>query len=127
MPLASHVVFSRQGITDLTGEQDPVAALKAARRHTDAFLAVTDGPNGLFWLHDGVVEHQPGFAVTVVDTLGAGDVWHGAFALALAQGEAEPSAMRFASAVAALKCTRFGGRRGTPDRATVEQFLKEHQ
>jgi sulfofructose kinase len=58
-----------------------------------------------------------------VDTLGAGDVWHGAFALALAEGRPERQAVRFASAAAALKCTRFGGRNGAPRRAEVDAFL----
>jgi len=58
-----------------------------------------------------------------VDTLGAGDVWHGAFALALAEGQGEEAAIRFASAAAAIKCTRFGGRSGAPRRDEVERFL----
>ncbi|MEP4422880.1 MAG: PfkB family carbohydrate kinase, partial [Nitratireductor sp.] len=56
--------------------------------------------------------------------LGAGDVWHGAFALALGEGQAETEAIRFANAVAAIKCTRFGGREGTPDRIETDRFLR---
>ena len=63
----------------------------------------------------------------MVDTLGAGDVWHGAFALALGEGHDEHEAIRFASAVAAIKCTRFGGRAGVPDRTETEAFLEEHR
>ena len=59
-----------------------------------------------------------------VDTLAAGDVFHGAFAYALADGMDEMTAFRFSSAVAAIKCTRFGGRAGTPRRAEVDDFLK---
>ena len=66
------------------------------------------------------------FPIEAVDTLGAGDVWHGAFALALAEGQGEREAVRFASAVAAIKCTRFGGRAGTPTRDEVERFLAAH-
>jgi sulfofructose kinase len=66
---------------------------------------------------------MPVFAVAAVDTLGAGDTFHGAFALALAEGRDEPAAMRFAAAAAALKCTRFGGISGTPGRAEVAAFL----
>jgi sulfofructose kinase len=58
-----------------------------------------------------------------VDTLGAGDVWHGAFALALAEGRPEPAAVRFASAAAALKVQRAGGRAGAPTRGELEAFL----
>jgi sugar/nucleoside kinase (ribokinase family) len=58
-----------------------------------------------------------------VDTLGAGDVFHGAFALAITENQDIPSALRFASAAAALKCTRFGGAFAAPQRAEVEQLL----
>jgi sulfofructose kinase len=68
----------------------------------------------------------PGFRVAAVDTLGAGDVWHGAFALALAERRPEAAAVRFANAAAALKVGRAGGRRGAPTRAEVDRFLSEH-
>ena len=61
--------------------------------------------------------------VTVVDTLGAGDVFHGAYAYALALKMDAEAAARFASATAALKCTRFGGRSGTPTHAEVDAVL----
>jgi sulfofructose kinase len=73
------------------------------------------------------VIHDPAFPITAVDTLAAGDVWHGAFALGLAEGMPEREAVRFASATSALKCTRFGGRAGAPRRAEVERFLEEHR
>ena len=63
------------------------------------------------------------FKIDAVDTLGAGDMFHGAFALRLAEGGDEVAAMRFASAAAALKCTRFGGIIGAPSRTEVENFL----
>ena len=69
------------------------------------------------------MRHQPAFGVEAADTLAAGDVFHAGFALALAEGCPESTAMRFASAAAALKCTRFGGIVGTPTRAEVEGLL----
>ena len=66
---------------------------------------------------------SPVFAVEAVDTLGAGDVFHGAFALALAQGRALAAAIRFAAAAAGLKCTRLGGSMAAPYRAEVEALL----
>ena len=62
-----------------------------------------------------------------VDPLGAGDVFHGALALALAEGVATAQAVRFASAAAAIKVTRFGGRSGAPTRAEVDQFLADRR
>ncbi|MBB5515246.1 sulfofructose kinase [Rubricella aquisinus] len=123
---ASHVAFSVQGICDFTGETDKIAALKEADRRLPGWVAVTDGADGVYFLDHGVVRHIPSFTVEVVDTLGAGDVWHGAFTLALAEEMNVEDAILFASATAALKCTKLGGRAGTPDRATVIAFLKEN-
>jgi sugar/nucleoside kinase (ribokinase family) len=66
--------------------------------------------------------------VQAVDTLGAGDVFHGALAVALAEGRAWPEALRFAAAAAAaaIKCSRPSGREAFPTRAEVERFLEEH-
>jgi sulfofructose kinase len=63
------------------------------------------------------------FAIEAVDTVGAGDVFHGAFTLALAEGRDLAGAMRFAAAAAGLKCTRIGGSGAAPYRAEVEAML----
>jgi sugar/nucleoside kinase (ribokinase family) len=65
--------------------------------------------------------------VHTVDTLGAGDVFHGAFALAITEKQELRQALRFASAAAALKCTRFGGAFAAPQRAEVEGLLSHGQ
>jgi sulfofructose kinase len=123
--LASHVVFSLQGIAHFTGDSAVGAALSVAKHKLpDSWVAVTDGANGTYHRANGAVVHTPAFHVAVVDTLGAGDVFHGAFVLALAEGMAEAEAVRFASATAALKCTRHGGRAGTPHRSEVEELLR---
>jgi sugar/nucleoside kinase (ribokinase family) len=62
-----------------------------------------------------------------VDTLGAGDVFHGAFALAITENQELREALRFASAAAALKCTRFGGAFAAPQRAEVMELLSHDQ
>lgn len=121
---ASHVAFSEVGLRELTGIADPEAALRSMPKG-GGWLAVTTGRGGV-WVRDGsAISHVPAFEVDAVDTLAAGDVWHGAFALALAEGRGEPVAVRFANAAAAIKCTRFGGRKGAPTRAEVEHFLRE--
>lgn len=122
---ASHVAFSQQALREVSGEEDPAAGLEKVARGAGSWIAVTLGKAGVLWW-DGQVRHSPAFAVETVDTLGAGDVWHGAFALALAEGRPEPEAIRFASAAAAIKCTRFGGRSGAPTRGEVERFLAQH-
>ena len=70
---------------------------------------------------------SPAFPVHTVDTLGAGDVFHGAFALAITEKQELRQALRFASAAAALKCTRFGGAFAAPQRAEVEELLSHGQ
>ena len=85
---------------------------------------MTDGEHGVYWREGEALRHMPGFAVPVVDTLGAGDVFHAGFALRLAETGDVVEAMRFGSAAAALKCTRFGGAAGAPRRAEVERFLQ---
>ena len=91
------------------------------------FLAVTDGPEGVYWLDDGEVRHVAAFKVEAVDTLGAGDTFHGAFTLrAWRRRDDVVDIMRFAGAAAAIKCTRFGGGGARPTRAEVEEFLKRN-
>ncbi|MBC7156922.1 MAG: sugar kinase [Rhodobacteraceae bacterium] len=119
---ASHVAFSAQGLASLAPGLAPAAALAVVAPGLSGWACVTDGADGVH-LPGGA--HLPAFAVAVVDTLGAGDVWHGAFALRLAEGADETAAVRFANAAAALKCTHPGGRAGCPDRAATEEFLKE--
>ena len=122
---ASHVAFSRAGLTAFTGIDDKEAALLGAACRLDAWICVTDGAAGVSHVCGDRVMTVPAFPVHAVDTLGAGDVWHGAFALRLAEGADETAAIRFANAAAALKCTGFGGGRASPDRATVEQLLED--
>jgi sugar/nucleoside kinase (ribokinase family) len=124
LKLGTHVVSSAEALHGTTGLADYGAGLRRLAEHLSGFLAITDGPNGVYWLDKGTLRHMPAFKVTVIDTLGAGDAFHGAFSLALAEGRNLPDAMRFASATAALKCTHFGGAAGAPRRAEVEDFLK---
>jgi sugar/nucleoside kinase (ribokinase family) len=119
----THLVFAADGLRATTACEDLAAGLAAiAANARDAFVAVTDGARGVLWLADGELRHMPAFPVAVVDTLGAGDVFHGGFALAVAQGQETADALSFATAAAAVKCTRFGGIAGAPTRREVEEF-----
>jgi sulfofructose kinase len=121
----SHALYSRQGLAGFTGIDHVEKGLASAEEKIGAWVGVTDGADGIYWRQDGAMRHLPAFAVPVVDTLGAGDVCHGAFALALARGWPVGRALRFAAAAAALKCTRPGGRDGIPDAESVDAFLKK--
>ena len=122
--LASHIAFSAQGLRDFAGTVDLAIGLRMARAETGAWVCVTDGPNGVSYLGADGEGHVPARPVEIVDTLAAGDVWHGAFALALGEGRGETDAIAFANAAATLKCTRFGGREGTPGREETERFMR---
>jgi sulfofructose kinase len=119
---ASHIAFSAPALVRRAGTDDPVAGLQRVAELTHAWLAVKVGGEGAYWLEGGRVHHHPAFDVEVVDTLGAGDVFHGALALALADGSPVADAVRRASGAAALKCTRPGGRAGIPDAAALADF-----
>ena len=106
-----------------TGLADLGEGLSCIARNTDAFLAVSNGPDDIIFLQQGKPTRLPVFRIDAVDTLGAGDALHGGFALALAEGRGEIEAMRFGAAVAGLKCSRLGGAGGMPDRAEVEALL----
>jgi sulfofructose kinase len=121
---SSHLVFSSEPLQQTADVSDDGQALKMIAKLTPSFLAGTRGPRGTIWLdqHQDLQE-TPAFPVHTVDTLGAGDVFHGAFALAITEGQQLRQALRFASAAAALKCTRFGGAFAAPQRAEVEELL----
>jgi sugar/nucleoside kinase (ribokinase family) len=121
---SSHLIFSGEALRASAGVPDDVAALRKIAGLTPAFLAATRGPQGTIWLDEAQTPHEtPAFAVQAVDSLGAGDVFHGAFTLALTEGQDLTGALRFASAAAALKCTRHGGALGCPQRTELEAFL----
>lgn len=121
---ASHLIFSAEALHATAGIADDAAALKKVAALTHAFVAVTRGPKGTLWLDaDGRFQDTPAFPVHTVDTLGAGDIFHGGFAVAFSEGQGVPQALRFASAAAALKCTRYGGAFACPTRAEVDELL----
>jgi sulfofructose kinase len=121
---ASHVALSTQALEEMVGGSDVPAGLEKLARARSNWVAVTAGSDGVWFIDDGAIVHEPAFPVDAVDTLAAGDVWHGALTVALAEGRAPGAAVRFASAAAAIKCTRSGGCAGAPDRREVEEFLQ---
>src|SRR5436190_20080776 len=125
---SSHLVFSSEPLQETADVTDDAQALKKIAKLTPSFLAGTRGSRGTIWLDEnGAIQETPAFPVHTVDTLGAGDVFHGAFALAITEGQELREALRFASAAAALKCTRFGGAFAAPQRIEVEELLTQSQ
>lgn len=122
---ATHVAASAAGAAIVTGASDPAAAARRLADRTGATVVVTAGGDGIVLVTpngDGPVV-VPAFPVRTVDTNAAGDVFHGAFAVAVAEGRTMAAAVRFAAAAAAIKCGRSGGRLGAPTRVEVEALL----
>jgi sulfofructose kinase len=125
---SSHLVFSSEALQSTAGIADDGEALKKIAKLTPSFLAGTRGPQGTLWLDEQQnLQQTPAFPVHTVDTLGAGDIFHGAFAVAITEKQELRQALRFASAAAALKCTRFGGAFAAPQRTEVEELLARNQ
>ena len=125
--LASHVIFSAAGLAQFTDRDDRLDALNQVAGQTDAMVGVTAGADGFYWLdEDGGCCHVPAPAIDAVDTLGAGEVFHGAFALAIGEGKDVATAGRFATVAASLKCSAHG-RAGIPSRRDVWQRLDSDQ
>ena len=78
-------------------------------------LIVTHGRDGAFYVHDDKLYHVAVPEVTAIDTIGAGDNFHGALALALAKDLDLHQAVKFSVAVASLSCREYGGRKGIPE------------
>jgi len=148
LEMASHIAFSKEGLVECSGDVDfkePAAiaeALADVQGRYGGWVGVTNGADGSYFLRDktiaetastnapahdtrALLQHVGAFDVDVVDTLAAGDIWHGAFTAKLAGGEHDRIAVQFANAAAALKCTRAGGGQGAPDLHSVQEFLSE--
>jgi sugar/nucleoside kinase (ribokinase family) len=125
--LVDHLIVSRDFAERLTGDGDPARAVGKLWAADRQAVVVTCGAEGCWYRGPGPdgVRHHPAFAVRAVDTTGCGDVFHGAYAEALARGDDLGRRIRFASAAAALKATRPGGQAGIPTRAAVEAFLSD--
>ena len=121
----THVLFSEPALNEFAAGKSIYEALHRVAEMNRGWVGVTEGSSGTRWLHDGKLSHLPAFAVKTVDTLGAGDVFHGVFTLSLAEGHLERNALIRASAAAALYCSKSGGRKMIPDRKEIETFIRQ--
>lgn len=124
LDLTDIVISSAPAFVRFLPGADTAARLRWLVEQGVRHAGVTRGPDGYQWLDShGTTGDQPAFAVEPVDTTGAGDAFHGAFAFGLAQGLADADCARLAAATAALKCRRLGARAGLPTLGEVEAFL----
>lgn len=121
-----HLIVGIEFAALATGEAQPGDMVRALFGSGRACCAVTAGDRGCWYAkQDGEARHVPAYRVPVVDTTGCGDVFHGAYAAVVSFGESVDRAIEIATAAAALKATKPGGRAGIPDRDTVERFVQE--
>jgi sulfofructose kinase len=123
MQRVDHLVASEKFARQASGAIDPRRALDKLASFAP-IVVITLGERGLLWkAADGTQGALPAIPVNSIDTTGAGDSFHGGYAAALAEGQCWQATLRFASAVAALCCTRLGARPGIPNRQEVEDLL----
>lgn len=125
LPLVDILVVAKKFALDMTGTQDVLTAgTQLLETYRNQQVVITDGEHGSWYWDRNIHFHQPAFQVDVVDTTGAGDTFHGAYLYAVLQPDWTPQyCLKFANAVAALKCTQLGGRKGIPTLAETLVFL----
>jgi sulfofructose kinase len=129
LEMVDHLILSQPFAEKLTGLSDPHLAASMLWSDMRAVVVVTCGAEGAWYVsadNSCTAKHLAGFPVSVVDTTGCGDVFHGAYAVGLTRSLDLPQRLRFASAAAALKATRRGGQEGIPTLSAVESFLHQH-
>jgi len=122
LQLTDHAIFSAPALREFAADGSDADRLEHVLSLGPRHAGVTLGSAGYLWRERDGGGHVPAFSVSVTDTTGAGDAFHGTFALMLAEGRTVVQGARSASAAAALKCTRLGSRAGLPTRSELESF-----
>ncbi|MDD3214324.1 MAG: PfkB family carbohydrate kinase [Eubacteriales bacterium] len=126
MPYVDYLIPSEEFALKMTGA---ATAEEAAKRLMDTYhpeiVVLTQGARGGILLDGRGMRRYDSYKVDVVDSNGSGDTFHGAFVAARIKGLDADDACRYASAAAAIKCTRLGARYGMPNDAECRAFLKE--
>jgi len=126
LKLTDYAIFSAQALREFAPGSSTAERLAHVLSLGPRHAGVTLGSEGYSWREGSSDGHVPAFTTSVTDTTGAGDAFHGAFALMVAEGGTSAACARIAAAVAALKCTRLGSRAGLPTRAELDAFLSSN-
>lgn len=118
-----YLVTSEKFAREFSSEDDPHNAL-AFFDGAAPFVACTWGAEGVYWQDEYGQHHTTAFDIEVVDSNGAGDAFHGAFALGIAQGMEPKENLRRASATGALTCLKNGARSAIPRKAAVNRLCR---
>ena len=126
LPLADYLIPSEEFALAESGKPNAAeAAVALYERYRPRAVIITQGKAGGTFYDGSTLCTYPAMPAKVVDSNGAGDVFHGAYAAALTRGMDAYRACLFSSAVSALKCEKIGSRAGVPDYAATISFLKE--
>ena len=124
-PYVDYLVVSKKFAYDYAKLKDLSQACLELKKIGFKCVVITISEKGCLWTDSQKVNYFPGFKIDVVDTTGAGDVFHGAFIFGLLRKWKMEKIIEFASACAALKCRKLGGREGIPNLKQVESFLRK--
>jgi sugar/nucleoside kinase (ribokinase family) len=126
LPLVDILVVAKKFALATSGKASILeAGAELLQKYKNQQVVITDGEHGSWYWDQQTHFHQPAFRVYVVDTTGAGDSFHGAYLYACLQKKWTPQyRLKFASAVAAIKCTQLGGRKGIPTLSETLVFLE---
>jgi sulfofructose kinase len=124
LPCIDFCIASHHYASSITGEGEAASAASALMRFGCTSAIVTEGERGCHVCNGAEHFHVPSFTIDAVDTTGAGDTFHGAFIVGMMRHYTVIDAVRFASAAAALKCTKLGGQEGIPSLEQTLGFLE---
>jgi len=122
---SSHPIFSETGLLQYTNDNSVIDSLKNLYKSNNKFYAVTLGSKGVYWIDKGKVFHCSAPKINAVETNGAGDVFHGAFARFIHANKTIQESIELATAAASLKCSRGGGIRSIPDYNELIEFSSQ--
>ncbi len=124
MDKVSHLVCSEKFALQYAADEHLALTKLAAVAPT---VVITLGERGLIWRRGQESGSLSAPTIQAIDTTGAGDAFHGAFAAALSANMAWQETLRYASAAGAYCCTKIGARPGLPDQTQIQQILSVWQ
>ena len=124
LPLVDWLIPSEEFALKITGaDSAQSAAQRLYKTYRPELIAITQGARGGLLLDEKGLRRYDSFPVEAKDTNGCGDTFHGAFIAGMLQGMDAGTACEYASAAAAIKCTRLGAREGMPTDEECRAFL----
>lgn len=119
-----YVIAPRSFAEEITEQENPSRAAYALQLMSGQTVVVTDGSAGCYFHSEDEAFHQPAYGVPVVDSTGAGDVFHAGFIYGLLAAWDMRKTLRFAAWAGAAACREIGGRKGIPSYESVQQFIR---